>query len=89
MRRRMTIEWKIAGQPRPYADSVQIAVITFEMALSANAPWRPSDLATAESHIKEYFNVKENGEWYQERMDYLKKVSPGVWEIKLTQPYLD
>ena len=78
-----------SGQPRPYADSIYESTITCKK--GDGTPWDLSD-----DLIKSYakvlirnFNESDKRGWWEGRLDVFKKVSDGIWHIKIIEPYTD
>jgi hypothetical protein len=102
MTSRVSVEILASGQPRAYADSRKHVRVTFEFFFAwlgnRNDPrsnWKPNDHWTEEEvrkllpHLKCGFT--ESTEWRlgHSRLDWLKQVSPGVWEFHTSEPYND
>lgn len=102
--RRYTVTTLAAGQPRPYADSRHHMRVAFEWQgmegfSNPDAPFVPSD-GMSEAAVRLIlpglqcgFTPKtakdEDCQWFDTRLDWLKQVSPGVWEFHTTSPYTD
>lgn len=99
---RYIVEILASGQPRPYADSRRHVRLTIECFFAwlgdPNDPrskWSPNDSWTEEEirallpHLRCGFT--ENTEWKlgYSKLDWLKQVSPGVWEFHTSEPYND
>jgi hypothetical protein len=95
---RYTVEILASGQPRAYADSRSHARLTVEWlptSLKGDAKWQPNDTWTEEQvrallpHLRCGFT--ENTVWRlgESKLDWLRQVSPGVWEFHTSEPYND
>lgn len=100
-KRRITVDTLKAGQPRPYADTITHVRVTFEWQGVAgfsdkDAPYVPQDKFWNEARVRETlpglccgFPSKPPEGWWSTRLDWLKEVSPGVWEFHATTPFTD
>jgi hypothetical protein len=99
---RCTVEILTSGQPRAYADSRSHVRVTIEWFFAwlgdpkdPRSVWKPNETWTEEEirkllpHLRCGFT--ENTEWRLGRvkLDWLKQVSPGVWEFHTSEPYND
>ena len=102
MKQRVTWEILASGQPRPYADSIHRVRVTFEHEGSFDLPpgeWAATKMYSGqyEERVREILRVLPVGftdnmkpkEWWTTRLNYLKEVSPGVWEFQTTTPFTD
>lgn len=103
MKRRIEYECLVAGQPRPYADTIHRYRVSFlSQGLAGygdkDAPFKP-DPFYSDAHKDRvekallglqigYVNTPPT-DWADTRLDYLKVVSPGVWEFQTRDPYTD
>jgi hypothetical protein len=99
---RYTVEYLASGQPRAYADSRMHVRLTIEVFFawlgdpkdprskwSPNETWNEEQIRALLPHLRCGFT--ENAEYSlgRSRLDWLKQVSPGVWEFHTTEPYND
>ena len=91
VKRFIEVETITAGQARPYADSVEIARIKFTCSFRTDGRIEESDLNDdlVMRFCRGHFSWVDKPEWHESRLEYLKKIGNGVWEIKIVQPYLD
>lgn len=95
---RYTVETLSAGQPRPYADSIYLYRVTIEWQgmqgyKDKDAPWvtRP-ELSTS---VVALILRGLCGGWHDEpgmfgrRLEYMKHLGDGMWEVKIVEPYDD
>ena len=90
------VETVASGQPRAYADSRRVYRVWAESVydygkLNGSRPWSLSE-DQAKKHagvdtMKAYGD--RNRMWCDTYLEYAKEVEPGVWEIKIVEPYLD
>jgi hypothetical protein len=103
--RRYTVEVLQSGQPRPYADHIRHMRVTFEWIPYTAEPspdWALSPINN-EQAVKDYlkglccgftdFKLEQGNtsteDHYKSRLDWLRLVSPGVWEFHVTTPFTD
>jgi hypothetical protein len=99
---RYTVEILASGQPRPYADSrshVRVTIEVFRAWLGdpndsrskwcPNETWTEKEIRALLPHLRCGFT--ENTEWKlgHAKLDWLKQMSPGVWEFHTSEPYND
>lgn len=90
----VAVEILAAGQPRPYADSRWEARLTLS---SSSDPDFKFDRISEEvvrriayGLVREYSNKpKEKREWYESYLDVARQEKPGVWFVRIVQPYTD
>jgi hypothetical protein len=92
-KQRITIETLAAGQPRPYADSQLHVRVTFEH------DWNGKGYETLdynEERVKEYlinlkcgYPAEPPANWASPHLQWLKRISLGVWEFLVTEAYTD
>lgn len=100
----MRIEFEVlaSGQPRPYADSVFHARVTFtnKTSYGPNAgEYVPSlffDNSDQEDKLRQLLRAVPFGftdsppeNWASTRLDWLRNDAPGVWEYHTTSPFTD
>lgn len=99
---RITVETLQAGQLRAYADTTRHVRITFEHKdWKAPHDWLPREITEEEvraiaPHLKcgwtdfDYTKAEHSMEnYFRTRLDWLRKVSKGVWEFHTTSAYTD
>lgn len=96
---RYTVECLAAGQPRPHADSVYHYRITVEW--QGVAGWKDPENTPFvtrpelhESCVKPILRAlaggwKDEPDWHERRLEKCEMVAPGVWEVKIIEPYCD
>ena len=99
---RYTVEILASGQPRAYADSRSHVRVTMEVFFAwlgdpndsrsewkSMTGWSEEQVRALLPHLKCGFT--ENTEWKlgSSKLDWLKQVSPGVWEFHTSEPYND
>lgn len=101
MTHRIRIETLAAGQPRPYADTIHHVRVTFDWFFAwlgnkddPRSEWRPcswkeEDVRAVLKALRCGFPIKEPETWSDTKLDWLKEVSPGVWEFHTTSAYTD
>lgn len=101
MTQRYTVETLAAGQPRPYADSIRHVRVTTEFFRAwlgdpkdPRSAWQMMDLPEDDMrkmlpHLRCGFTENTVYRLGEAKLDWLKKVSPGVWEFHTTDPYCD
>ena len=103
--RRYTVQVLAAGQPRPYADSIGHVRVTFEwVPYGGDGSWQPNDIQNEEmvrDHLKglccgfvEFVYPPTDRpatmeDYFRTRLDWLRNVSPGVWEFHTTSAFTD
>lgn len=89
----MTVRTITAGQPRPYADSVYRYHVLFEWVPYGKTEFEPRDYQ--ESIVKIYlqavksWNDKSDRQWFEPKLNYMKKLGVGFWEFQVTEEYTD
>lgn len=99
---RYVVEILASGQPRPYADTINHVRITIDYFFAwlgnpkdQQSEWRVNDTWTEEElrkllpHLRCGFPDKPPENWASTRLDWLRKISPGVWEFHTTSAYTD
>ena len=102
MKRRIEVTVTRSGQPRAYADSETHATMEFQMKairrIRADSPepeWQPmySDEVHSKQHVERFamswFKVTPTKEQnaFSRRITSLRMMRPGVWEIKIVEPF--
>lgn len=91
---RITYENISRGQ-RPYGDTFHGYRVTFERQWRTDEfelrPWEMTE-EQVKVQLKRlplgFVDCKPEG-WWSTRLEYLRKVSPGVWEFETRSPYTD
>lgn len=99
---RYTVEVLASGQPRAYADSRTHVRVTIEWFVAwmgdpkdSRSKWQPNETWT-EAQIRGLLphlrcGFTENTEWAlgRAKLDWLKQITPGVWEFYTSEPFND
>ena len=100
---RYTVRTLSAGQPRPYADSHRHVRVAFEIVpYTGECTWQPYD-RLGEEHVRKRllglgcgfteftYPPKDReptaGDYFADRLDWLRNTAPGVWEFRTTSAY--
>lgn len=94
---RYTVETLQAGQPRAYADSVYHYRVTIEWQglegyKNKDAPFKLHDWSPdiVKSKLRSLtHNWKDDPKWWEPKLDYIKRISEGVYEVRIIQAYND
>lgn len=81
------------GQPRPYADSEQVGVLT----LSGDWYGKPADFSRSVvkralqglSYYGFQYERDDERPWHVGYLDYLEKIERGRWKYRIVLPYTD
>lgn len=100
---RYTVRTITAGQPRPYADSVRHVRVFFEhVPYVGECAWQPYERLSEEHVRKALLGLRcgfteftyppkdrepSAGDYFADRLDWLRNTAPGVWEFKVTSAY--
>ena len=98
--RRFTFEYKSAGQPRPYADSIYDFTVTCEWIPYAKGKspndktrtdWVPNDLPEKRfTEMARVFNPwLDNPKWYEPHLMSVTQIDCGIWRYVITEVYTD
>ena len=99
MKRRIEVDIRRSGQPRPYADSVVVADVTFTMMVakvSKSSPepvWEPmyTNVKICEPKVRRFamawFDVPAEKGPFSRSITRLEMTKPGVWRVELVEPY--
>lgn len=81
----ISIEHHVAGQPRPYADSIFEATLTFS--------WKPEEkvvrqVAAATVRYGEAVadNEASQTNWFQSYFAFVRSEGGGKWRVRIVQP---
>lgn len=92
MSKRITIEDIRSGQPRPYADSVDEFVISFELR-NKDKEWVPFDVAEnhfdefARSQGHQFYTKADTRDWAAPVLERKTKESAGVWRYVIRRAF--
>lgn len=98
---RMTVEVLQSGQTRRYGDTIHTYRVFFEHCSEIrkgpvnttppNDTFEPVEWyqGLIERYLRGIYNWTnpEEGNWASPRLDYLRKVSPGLWEFSVREEY--
>lgn len=99
---RYTVRTLAAGQPRPYADSRRHVRVWFEhVPYTGECTWQPHQMM--EEYVRKTllglrcgfteftYPPKDReataGDYFADRLDWLRNTAPGVWEFSVTSAY--
>lgn len=82
------VECLQAGQPRAYADSLYEYRITFTS--TSRFMSRPQE-ETVRNHLRAVhpFKMKGEAEWWEDTLQELRELEPGVWYALIVRVYND
>lgn len=99
---RYTVEILASGQPRAYADSRSHVRVTIECFFAwlgdpkdprskwnPNETWKEEEIRKLLPHLRCGFTENTKWELGHAKLDWLKQVSPGVWEFHTSELYND
>ena len=102
MTQRYTVETLASGQPRAYADSRRHVRITIESFFawlgdpkdprskwSQNDSWTEEQIRALLPQLRCGFTENTEYKLGFSKLDWLRKVEPGIWEFHTTDPYCD
>lgn len=91
---RYTIDCKASGQPRAYADHLNVYEVLFEIDMGSTGEFKPSEYMTEEGAMKfleslnpnHNFTREKNGGWNLSLVKW-EKLGPGHFKYVTTRPY--
>lgn len=102
MERRITTKTLAYGQPKPYANHVEVTEVTVERKLDHEEEF---SLETSESmltqealrvcacipfgHEKKMYPWRDAKDWYETFIDSVEVTGPGVAVVTIIKPYID
>lgn len=91
----VAVEMISAGQPRPYADSRYEARLTFTSQSDPGYAFEKisEDIVSRVAYglVREHCHrkPKDKREWHESYLDVARQEKPGVWFVRIVQPYTD